>query len=404
MAVKDRKRRRLVRLGVIRLGYLEERKRKNGSTYTFPRQSDHFLLHDAKDIQEFYAEQGIEEVRELDVLLPFPDADRNFVTAYQLWAGGVLVCEGDGEYVNYSTPFVSSIIEKKDRQGNVTSTRTSVKNATGDTHVSNDCAQVAFDWNGTHFEPGELVPCSGATQDLYPHCLACKLSCQLKVMMADDDLFRFGYYQISTSSGRNHDTIRGTLESIPAERLTGIAFKLRLVEGYTTYTDDKGKRHKGTRWFLQLEPDRKLTRKLYKRSAEQMIEAPVPRIADRIDHDPEWHTEDGPGYDGNGALDYETDPPAPPPFAEQDAQNAEFEEPETDSEPEPTYVTVPYPDGLSGEALLAEAVKVTSFKNVGDCMTVLAQVLGPEWRDKGPAAQWKVLDDHCASPADEVPE
>ena len=50
MAIKDRKRRRLVRLGVIRLGYKEERKRPDGSTYTFPKQSDHFLLHDAPEI------------------------------------------------------------------------------------------------------------------------------------------------------------------------------------------------------------------------------------------------------------------------------------------------------------------------------------------------------------------
>ena len=69
MPIKDRKRRRLIRLGIIRLGYLEERKRKDGSTYTFPRQSDHFLLHDAPEIAEFYAAQGIEEVKELDVLL-----------------------------------------------------------------------------------------------------------------------------------------------------------------------------------------------------------------------------------------------------------------------------------------------------------------------------------------------
>lgn len=395
MAVKDRKRRRLLRLGIIRLGYREERKRQDGSTYSFPRQSDHFLLHDAKEIQEFYTAQGIEEVRELEVLLPFPDIDRNFVTAYQVWAGGVLVCEGDGEYVSYATPFTTSISKKK---------RTSVKNASGDTRVSNGCAQVAFDWNGTHFEPGELVPCSGATQDLYPHCKACKLSCLLKVMMADDDLFRFGYYQISTSSGRNHDTIRGTLESIPAERLTGIAFKLRLVEEYITYTDDKGKRNKGTRWFLQLEPDRKLTRKLYKRAGEQMIEAPVPRIADRVDHGPEWHTEggeDGEPYD-NGSVDFEADPPAPPPFAEAGAQDAEFEESENgnDPEPAPTYTRVPYLDGLSGQDLLTHAVKVTPLTTVGAVKNVLFTVLGNKWEEAAPAAQWQTLDDHCASAGD----
>ena len=385
MPIKDRKRRRLIRLGIIRLGYLEERKRQDGSTYTFPRQSDHFLLHDAKEIQEFYAAQGIDEVRELDVLLPFPDIDRNFSANYQVWAGGVLVCEGDGEYVSYATPFTTAVSTK----------RTSVKNASGDTHVSNGCAQVEFDWNGAHFEPGELVPCSGATQDLYPHCEACKLSCLLKIMMADESLFRMGYYQIATSSGRNHDTILGTLEALPANRVNGISFKLRLVEGSTSYTDDSGKRHKGTRWFLELEPDPTITRELYKRAAERMIAAPVPRIAAQVDHGPEWHTEDGEGYEGNGALDYEADPTAPPPFAEVDPEDIEELEPD----PESTYIRVPYVDGLSGEALLTHAVQVMAFDNVGGCMTVLAQVLGPEWREKPPLSQWRVLDDHCASAA-----
>ena len=179
MPIKDRTRRRLVRLGIIRLGYMKENSR--GTKY--PAQSDSFLLHDAPEIQEFYAAQGIDKVRELGVLLPFPDIDRNFSANYQVWAGGVLVCQGDGEYVSYATPFTTT----------VSTSKTSVKNAAGDTHVSNGCAQVAFSWNGASFEPGELVPCSGATQDLYPHCKACRLSCLLKVMMADESLFRLGY-------------------------------------------------------------------------------------------------------------------------------------------------------------------------------------------------------------------
>ncbi len=385
MPIKDRKRRRLVRLGIIRLGYLKEGKKGN-RTYTYPAQADHFLLHDAKEIQEFYTAKGIDEVRELDVLLPFPDIDRNFSANYQVWAGGVLVCQGDGEYVSYATPFATTVSAKK----------TSVKNAPGDTHVSNGCAQIAFDWNGAHFEPGELVPCSGATQDLYPHCKACKLSCLLKVMMADDALFRMGYYQIATSSGRNHDTILGMLEALPADRVNGISFKLRMVEEATTYKDAKdGKRKKGKRWFLQLEPDPTITRKLYKRAAERMIEAPVPRIADRVDHGPEWSTEDEPIEHDNGSVDYEADPPAPPPFAEQDVQNAEFEEPET--EPANTYIRVPYPDGLDGANLLVHALTVMPFENVGPVKAVLLAVLGKHWQKETPEAQWQALDDHCAS-------
>jgi len=88
--------------------------------------------------------------------------------------------------------------------------------------------------------------------------------------------------------------------------------------------------------------------------------------------EPENTPEDGTDYDGNGVLEYEP-------------------EPATD------YIRVPYPDGLSGQELLADAVTVMSFKNLGECMTVLAQVLGRDWRKAEPAAQWETLDAHCAS-------
>jgi len=389
MPIKDRKRRRLVRLGVIRLGYLKEGKRKNGTTYTYPAQADHFLLHDAPEIQEFYAAQGIEKVRELDVLLPFPDIDRNFDANYQVWAGGVLVCEGDGEYVSYATPFTTSI----------SGDRTSVKNAPGDTHVSNGVAQVAFSWNGTQFEPGELVPCPGAAQDLYPHCAACKLSCLLKVMMADDNLFRMGYYQISTSSGRNHDTILGTLEALPADRVNGISFKLRMVEGSTSYKDKDGKRKKGTRWFLQLEPDPTITRKLYRRATERMLEAPALQIADRIDHGPEWSTEDAaPGYDGNGVLEYEADPPAPPPFAEPDAVDADFEEDGNGSAPE---LTEPHEWTLAESDQLCAWGREKTLTAV-DLLAALSVKRLSEYPGDLDAAKAQVKA-HIAKQADEVP-
>jgi len=311
MPIRDRSNRRLVRLGVIRLGHKEERKRADGSTYTFPVQDDHFLLHDAPEIEEFYHNRGVGKVRELDVLLPFPDIERNFPTWYQVWAGGVLVCQGDGQYVHYAAPFTVSISGKKKR--------TSVRNAPGDTLVSDGVAQVAFDWNGTHFDAGDHVPCPGAKQDAYPHCRACKLSSLLKVMMADPELFRFGYYQISTGSGRNYDTIMGTLEQMPADRLNGFPFKLRLVEEPTSYVDENGTRKKSTKWFLQLEPDPEITRQLYVRQTSRMLGAPEP-VAALPEPDLAPPAEDEIIY---------ADPPAPPPYAE--AQRAEV----VDVEPEP---------------------------------------------------------------------
>lgn len=299
MAIKDRTRRRLVRLGVIRLGFLKKSER-TGKAY--PVQADHFVLRDAEEIAAYYAERGIEKVRELDVLLPFPDIERNFTAYYQVWAGGVLVCQGDGEYVQYATPFTTSIDDKK---------RTHVKNAPGDTLVSNGVALTGFTWNGTQFVEGEIVPCPGAAKDAYPHCQACRLSAMLKVMMADPELFRFGYYQISTGSGRNYDTIMGTLEAMPADRLSGIPFKLRMVEGQTTYKDTDGKRKKTTKWFLQLEPDPAITRELYARAVSVMVEGPQITAHSPESAGPDW-------------SELEAEPDAPPPYAEVQAEGGAY--------------------------------------------------------------------------------
>lgn len=256
MAVKDRKRRRLVRLGAIRLGHKETKKRKDGSEYSYPVQDDHFVLVDAPEIAKVYGN----EPRELDVLLPFPDIVRNFDAFYQVWAGGVLLCQGDGEYVQYAAPVKVISIKGKDR----------LRSAEGETLVNNGTACASFDWNSKHFESGQYVPCPGANANAYPHCQFCKLSALLKVMMSKSELFRMGCYTISTGSGRNYDTIMGTLEAMPTDRLNGIPFKLRLVKEQTTYTD-KGRRHSTEKWFLQLEPDPEYTRELYARSANRQI-------------------------------------------------------------------------------------------------------------------------------------
>lgn len=253
MPIKDRTRRRLVRLGVIRLGHKETSAR--GTQY--PVQDDHFVLTDAPEIATIYGN----EPRELDVLLPFPDIMRNFDAYYQVWASGVLLCQGDGEYVQYAAP-VNVVTDEKGKAR--------LRAGEGETLVNNGTACKPFSWNGAHFEAGETVPCPGADADAYPHCQFCKLSALLKVMMSRPELFRMGYYQIVTGSGRNYDTIMGTLEAMPADKLNGIPFKLRLVEEMTTYTEN-GKRHQTKKWFLQLEPDPEYTRELYARAAARQI-------------------------------------------------------------------------------------------------------------------------------------
>lgn len=326
--LKDRDRsrpRRLVRLGVIRLGFkifkcsnqqCDQRIRdtgettiecpncgqKNRSRRPYPTQADHFVLTDAPEIAKVYGD----EPRELDVILPFPDIERNFDASYTVWAGGVLVCKGDGEFVDLATPY-----EVKKRKRN-NKTYTTFSSAPGDTLVVNGEAQVAFNWNGEEFQPGDHVPCPGADADLYPHCQACKVSAILKVMMARPDLFRLGYYQIATGSGRNYDTILGTLELIHSQagRVNGIPFKLRLVEEPTTYFEANGQRRQTNKWFLQLEPDPDFTRKLYRQQAAQILEAgaPVPRLAAPAEEFDEY------------------DPEAPPPVASEviDAEAGEI--------------------------------------------------------------------------------
>lgn len=316
MPLKDRDRtrpRRLVRLGIIRLGIMKTSER-TGRKY--PAQTDHFVLRDAPEIAAVYGEKP----RELDVILPFPDIQRNFDAAYTVWAGGVLVCRGDGEFVEYATPHR---VERKKKGGQV---YTSVYNAPGDTHVANGVAQVAFNWNGEEFKPGDHVPCPGASADLYPHCAACRVSAILKVMMARPDLFRLGYYQIATGSGRNYDTILGTLELIlgQAGRVNGIPFKLRLVEEPTVFLAN-GQRKKTKKWFLQLEPDPEFTRRLYRQQAAAILDTKPEPLALAPGH------EDGDGCDYDVADDV-----APPPFAEVDAETGEIiEAEEVDDDPPP---------------------------------------------------------------------
>jgi hypothetical protein len=341
MPLKDRdatRPRRLARLGIIRLGHKvqKEKERQDGTTYTveYPVQDDHFLLHDAPDVAEVYGEGATE----LDVVLPFPDIARNFDAFYTVWAGGVLVCKGDGEQVRYAAP-----LRAEEKRG-----RTSVYNAAGDTLVSDGQAQIAFAWNGQDFAPGDIVPCPGAAQDLYPHCAACRVSAILKVMMAKPELFRLGYYQVATGSKRNYDTILGTLELISGNGqrpVNGIPFKLRLVEEATTYTEG-GKRKATTKHFLQLEPDPDLTRQLYQQQAAALIgKKETPALPPTIDAETgeivgEWD---------------EAEEEAPPPFAE-DSKPAEG----------PSFP-------IAFNAFCALAVEELGYKNRGHVMTTLKE-------------------------------
>lgn len=297
MSLKDRKRqKRLIRGGIIRLGHKE--KSKDG--YEYPVQDDHFVLHDAPAILESYGKEQGGKVREIDVTLPFPDVERNFDANYNIWAGGVLVCKGDGEYIEHASPF--AVKDKFDKKGEKSGI--SVRNAPGETLVDSGVAQTAFSWNGEEFAPGSLVPCSGETKDLYPHCAACKMTAILKLMMIRPELVRMAYYQLATGSGRNYNIIMGTLEELHANfgQVNGIRYWLRLVEQGTSYKDESGTRRKGTKWFLQLEPYPEDVQRMYDKQRARLfgIAQIAPPTDAVIDVDAE----------------YVTDDMAPPPFAE----------------------------------------------------------------------------------------
>lgn len=212
----------------------------------------------------FYAQKGIQEteVREIEILFPFAERDRNFLASYQVWCGGSITCEGDGELVKRAEP-----LKATQNEGGYWN----VRKEAGDTLVSNGMACRPFDWNGTHFEAGDHVPCSGSKEErLYPHCRVCKLHSLVKVMMADPDLFRVGYYRVSTKSGNNYDAFDTMFDMMPPN-VQGIRFKLRLVQEPTSYKGDDNKRHATKAWFLYIEPNKGDMHKIFARNAERQL-------------------------------------------------------------------------------------------------------------------------------------
>jgi len=310
------------------------KKRADGREVEYPVQDDHFVLTDAPEIAAAYGD----EPRELDVVLPFPDIARNFDGWYQVWAGGVLCCKGDGELVDYASPF--SIEQAKLRNGKM---RTKVHRADGDTLVSGGVATQAFAWNGQSFQEGDHVPCPGGAGGLYPHCAVCQKSAILKVMMADPDLIRLGYYQLATGSGRNYDTINGMLEWVRGEMINigagdtvkCVRYHLRMVEEQTTYQDDAGVRKPTKRWFLHIEPFREDLAAIYARLRRQALQAPEPPPALTAGDD-----------EPIDVSEYTViEEPAPPPFAEEggngngpDWDDDLTEENSDEPEPEPAPV------------------------------------------------------------------
>lgn len=339
--IKDRplSNNRLVRAGIIRLGYrmfrcqrCHEKIRwhpgpvacpKCGHVQdvdarrTFPQQADHFVLRDAPEIQAYYGPSG-ELVRELDVMLLFPDIERNFDASYQVWGGGILLCQGDGERVIRARPL--KVVQKNGRLV--------VSQDAGEALVRDGNALRAFKWGDHEFAPGDPVPCPGSRGiqgEGYPQCRGCGMSAMLKVAMAIPELFRFAYYQLATGSWRNYEGILATLQRVrgdypdPAtgEMIVGsrpvnaVRYKLRLQSEATAYYDERAGMLKPVeKYFLQMEPYPEDMLRLLEMERRQAIGGETPQLPPSAEEDFSL----GPEYPDLDNVDVEA--PAPPPFAE----------------------------------------------------------------------------------------
>jgi hypothetical protein len=86
--------RRLPRLGKIRLGIKVEKKLPDGSTVTYPKEVDHFVV--PPEVAEKYGEKP----KSLDVMFPPADETRFFTQQYKAYVQQGLRCRGDGERAN----------------------------------------------------------------------------------------------------------------------------------------------------------------------------------------------------------------------------------------------------------------------------------------------------------------
>lgn len=228
---------RLPRLGILRLG-VKKVSERSGKEY--PAESPHFVLADAPEVAQAYGD----EPKELMVYMPFPSVDENFPAYHELWQTGGCACRGDGR-----------TIQKH------------VKKGVGRV-VQDGLVRIAHqEDDGRMYQPGQAVACPGL-QHTYSRCGDCRPRAVLFVMVRDPQRpmqlinDRLGYYQVSTSSLINVQTITGQLQFAlglargMGRNLQGIPMYLRRVEKEASYFDEKEKVQKSvTKYFLELEFD-----------------------------------------------------------------------------------------------------------------------------------------------------
>ncbi len=96
-------RRRLPRLGVIRLGLKVQKGDK-----TYPKETEYFVV--PPEVEKIYGK----EPKELDIMLPINEIDSVFPQAYKMYGSSKgLVCQGDGECAYCVDPAAKEMIERE---------------------------------------------------------------------------------------------------------------------------------------------------------------------------------------------------------------------------------------------------------------------------------------------------
>ena len=256
---------------------------------------------------------------------------------------------------------------------------------------------------GTRYMRGHKL-CELECKDTANLCPDCPLAPVGRLSIILEPLWRAGYIGLVTVETHGINDI-GTLSSklVQREPLTGKEFDLyRETQLIGAPNKKTGKRIAVSKSlvFVELSQRWMLNEiEAAKTSALALLTGNVPTLPAHIEE----------GLDLSAVADL--DKPGEPLYGEPDEpeeiegvvidpEDQEHDNGSVDYEnPEPTstYTRVPYLDGLSGQELLAHAVKVTPLTTVGAVKNVLFTVLGNKWEEKAPAAQWQVIDDHCAS-------
>jgi hypothetical protein len=215
---------RLKRAGIIRLG-IKKTSARTGKEY--PAATDYFVLRDAPDLIDIYGDKPTR----LNVLLPFDEIDRNFPAWHQLWSAGGLVCQGNGELIDYA-----------------------INPNTGEVLVRNGVAQISNGLSGgVKITQGDPVACPGLDHS-YGRCKNCRPRALLIVIIPE--MGRLAYYQVATGSIHNIINLTGQMRWYQEciGRLQGIPFVLELrAESISTPSGEGGKRARREKYLLSLE-------------------------------------------------------------------------------------------------------------------------------------------------------